>query len=473
MKHIRDALHEARGLKSIPTASAVLGDGSLLEMVCRPQERNTQFVVWRDGAWSLKNKIKVDFSRELVPYAYTNNLIQHNVVLFPSEPAEYDSDAALLTEIQAFIHRYVDVSALFERIASYYVLLSWVYDGFNELPYLRVRGDPGTGKTRCLLTIGTLCYKPIFAGGASTVSPIFRILEAFQGTLIIDESDFRFSDEKAEIVKILNNGNVRGFPVLRSEATGTGEFNPKAYQVFGPKLVATRGAFDDRALESRFLTEEMGNARLRDEVPINLPASHKQEAQQIRNKLLLFRFRRFRKQQLGETLIDRTIEPRLNQIFAPLLSMVDDPDARAEFRNMIKQYHRDLVVERGMDAEAQILEIIRSLLAAPGVTKLSIDDIKGRFVDLYGGEYDGKITHRWVGGIVRKRLGLKTQKSHGVYVVPVSELEKLPRLYEKYGVEAPMSCGPGEVAAREAGDLGDIGEIGTIAEGNDAIQSKP
>jgi hypothetical protein len=27
---------------------------------------------------------------------------------------------------------------------------------------------------------------------------------------------FRFSDEKAEIVKILNNGNVSGLPVLRT-----------------------------------------------------------------------------------------------------------------------------------------------------------------------------------------------------------------------------------------------------------------
>jgi hypothetical protein len=68
-----------------------------------------------------------------------------------------------LAEIRSFIHRNVDVSPLYEEIASYYVLFSWVYDGFNELPYLRVRGDPGSGKTRFLLTVGSLCYKPIFA----------------------------------------------------------------------------------------------------------------------------------------------------------------------------------------------------------------------------------------------------------------------------------------------------------------------
>jgi hypothetical protein len=112
------------------------------------------------------------------------------------------------------------VSATFEKVATYYVLLSWLYDAFNELPYLRLRGDFGSGKTRALLTIGSLCYKPFFASGASTVSPIFHTPDAFRGTLIFDEADFRFSDERAEIVKILNNGDVRGLPVLREPLGG-------------------------------------------------------------------------------------------------------------------------------------------------------------------------------------------------------------------------------------------------------------
>jgi hypothetical protein len=211
----------------------------------------------------------------------------------------------------------VDVSPLFETIASYCVLFSWVYDSFNELPYLRVRGDIGSGKTRCLLTIGSLCYKPIFASGASTVSPIFRILDSFHGTLIVDEGDFRFSDEKAEIVKILNNGNARGFPVLRSESVSGKEFDPRAYGVFGPKLIATRNYFEDRALEMRCLTEETGGRKLRDDIPLNLPTDWKIRARDIRNKLLMFRFRKFGKHHLHPNTLDRSIEPRLAQVSVP------------------------------------------------------------------------------------------------------------------------------------------------------------
>jgi len=76
-------------------------------------------------------------------------------------------------------------------------------------------------------------YKPFFASGASTVSPIFHTLDAFRGTLVVDEGDFRFSDEKAEIVKILNNGNVRGVPVLRTMVSNTREYNPKAFRCSG------------------------------------------------------------------------------------------------------------------------------------------------------------------------------------------------------------------------------------------------
>src|SRR4030095_8735644 len=158
--------------KPVPTVSAVFDDGSILELVYKTQEKRTAFVFWKDGEWKFEPALSIDPFRRLVPYSPNNNLIKNEVVLLPSEPEEYGSEGSLLGQIQYFIHRYVDVKPLFEKIASYYMLFSWVYDGFNELPYLRVRGDPGSGKTRFLLTIG----KPIFASGASTVSPIFRML---------------------------------------------------------------------------------------------------------------------------------------------------------------------------------------------------------------------------------------------------------------------------------------------------------
>jgi hypothetical protein len=431
-----------RRSRGIPTVSAVLANGAIVEMVYRPLERRSAFAIWDADRWRLEPVLDDGSGRRLVPYSSQNNLLRNEVVLLPSEPLEYGTESDLVSEIRAFIHRHVDVSPLFETIASYYVLMSWIYEDFTELPYLRVRGDPGSGKTRLLLTVGAICYKPIFASGASTVSPIFRILDAVRGTLIIDEGDFRASDERAEIVKILNNGNAKGFPVLRSEPTRQGEFNPRAYAVFGPKLVATRGFFEDRALESRCLTEEMGHGRLREDIPISLAADHKDEALVLRNKLLLFRFRHLHRYRAVEQQVDRTIEPRLSQIFLPLQSIVEDPSAQAALRALAQQYHREMIADRGLDTEAQVLEVIRDMLASDPGKLLAVKDVTSWFSDRHGTEFQRPVTAKWIGGVLRRRLGLKTYKSHGVFVIAPEEMPKLERLYERYGVspaEAPAA----------------------------------
>jgi hypothetical protein len=416
-----------------PTVSGVLADGSLAEMVYRPEENRTLFCVFKEGECRYES-VLLESGRRLVPYSARNNLLANEVVLFPSEPVEYGTEQELVAGIRTFIHRYVDISPLFEQIASYYVLFTWVYDAFNELPYLRLRGDTGSGKTRFLLTVGSLCYKPIFASGASTVSPLFRILDAVRGTLIIDEGDFRFSDEKAELVKILNNGNARGFPVLRSESINDREFSPRAYTVFGPKLVATRGHFQDRALESRCLTEETGGRKLREDIPINLTTLYKREALELRNKLLMFRFRNLHKCQVDATLVDRSIEPRLAQIFVPLLSVIEDESARHALGDVARVYHRELVADRGLDVEARVLEIIQELQEAPYSPGLAIKEIAERFIARHSEDFERKITPHWVGYIIRRKLGLKTERRREGYFIAASESAKLARLFEKYGI---------------------------------------
>src|SRR5947208_16131635 len=149
---------------------------------------------------------------------------------------------------------------------------------------------------------------------------------------------------------ILNQGNAREFPVLRSEQVGNRkEFDVRAYTVFGPKLIATRRDFKDRALESRCLTEEMGQVELRKDIPLNLLVSFEEEARSIRNKLLLFRLRTFGKELRGEGLADDAVEPRLRQVFSPLLAVVEDPAVREEVAELAKQYQREAVADRGLD----------------------------------------------------------------------------------------------------------------------------
>lgn len=426
-------------------AGAVLGDGRVVELVYRPEAGETAFVVGKGSEWEEMASVEAP-GEILVPFSPQNNLLVHRVVLLPSEPREYGSEEELRAEIAAFIHQYVDLSPEFEVLAREYVVFTWLFDLFGEVPYLRVRGDYGSGKSRFLLTVGSLCYLPIFASGASTMSPLFRIMDVFRGTLILDEGDFRASDEKAEIVKMLNNGHARGFPVLRSEQTPAKEFSPRAFHVFGPKVLATRGFFEDRALESRCISEVLGRRRLRSDVPLNLSDDFRREALFLRNKLLLYRIRtRGVPRPVDEAGIPG-VEPRLSQIFRPLLATVSDSRSRDRLLETASRMGTELRGERRGSVEGEILEVLRDLWQGTAGA-VGVKEIAEEFGRRHGDEYDWKVTPRWVGNALRRKLFLSTAKSNGTFVVPRSQGRALRHLIALYGLDD------------RRGDDGDNGDV--------------
>src|SRR2546429_8145268 len=99
-----ETIEKSKKQTAMPTVSTVLPDGSLVEMVC--QENRTLFCVSKDGAFRYETGLLVNGQR-LVPYSPRNNLLSNEVVLFPSEPSEYDSESKLVEDIRTFIHRYV------------------------------------------------------------------------------------------------------------------------------------------------------------------------------------------------------------------------------------------------------------------------------------------------------------------------------------------------------------------------------
>jgi hypothetical protein len=372
----------------------------------------------------------------LVPYSPRNNLIATGCVLLPSGVGDFGDKGDLVDEVRAFIHRYVDLTPVFEEIAAHYVLLTWVYDAFNELPYLRFRGDYGTGKTRALLAIGSISYKGFFASGASTVSPIFHVLDAFGATLILDEADFHYSDATAELTKILNNGNMNGLPILRTMTNRHRELNPTAFRVFGPKIVGMREGFSDRALESRFLTEETGGRPLRPDISIHLPGALKAEALALRNKLLAWRFRaRFLVRPDPSRLVDG-VEPRLNQTALALLSIIDDQGLRDRIRDELVGEEARVLNERASSLEATMLAVLVGAFAAAEAPYVAVSEATDRFNQKACPDLGRPMTNKWVGGFIRNRLRLTTSKSRGVYVIPLTERAKILVLARRHGVVA-------------------------------------
>jgi hypothetical protein len=395
----------------------------------------TYFICYnsKTRCWEKVDEIKIRKDLVLVPLC--DELIEKKAVRLPVVPMSYGSEKTLYEVIRHFIHKYLGVSPFYERMASYYVMFTWVHQKFNTLPYLRALGDYGTGKSRFLQVIGSICYRPIFASGATTVSPIFRIIDRHHGTLIIDEADFRHSDADADIVKILNGGYQKDFPVIRSEQIDK-RYEPVPYDVYGPKLLATRKRYTDKALESRCLTEDM-DFKHRPDIPCDLPTTFWVEAQLYRNMLLQWRFDKYHDVQLRPERINESIEPRLNQISMPLASIIDDQEMLDELRMFAERYNKNIIVERGSQIEAEVLQVIIGL-ASEGNFTPQMKEI----ADRYNSEWDenDSVTPRKVGPIIRDKLKLRTAPDSNNTIRLKRDDELLAKLCEKYGVVAD---GPG------------------------------
>jgi hypothetical protein len=415
-------------IKTPILVSKVLDDGTLIETVYQAGTNEIKFAIFHKGEVTYKKRIRIN-GKTYNPVSPDLDIIAHKVVLLPSKAEEYRDFNQLIKEIRSFIHKYLEVSPFYEQLASYYIPFTWVFDKFKELPYLRALGDYGCGKTRFLHTIGSLCYKPMFVGGASSVSPIFRIIAQFQGTLVLDEADFKQSDTTNEIVKILNQGFSQGAPVLRSEGDGR-RFEVKAFPVYGPKIIATREHWKDTALESRCLIERM-ECKKRNDIPINLTDDFRVEAESIKNKLLMFRFKTFNTKVDYEGLIDHSIEPRLNQIIVPLLSIIDDKKHKKELKKFMKEYNKDLLQERYSSMEAEILTTI--IKVREDEEEPTMKDIAATYNKDFTPRYE--ITPRYIGNVVRKKLKIPTKKISRGFVVTKDASERIEELKSKYGIE--------------------------------------
>ncbi|MES2224283.1 MAG: hypothetical protein V4469_05135 [Patescibacteria group bacterium] len=411
-------------------ASLVFED-QIVETIYDQKQETTRFAIYKNGEVEFSETFKKG-DEEFFPLDARNDIVRKGVVLLPSEPIEYGTDAELIKHIQSFIHKYLDISPMYEQIASYYVLFSWVYDRFHEVPYLRAIGDFGSGKSRFLQTIGSICYRPIFTGGATTTAPIFRILDEIRGTLVLDEADLRFSDMTTDIIKILNMGYQKGGSVLRMQGKELMEM--RAFDVFSPKVVATRETFSDKALESRFLVEEMGRGNLRDDIPRRLSEEFWEEAKEIRNKLLMWRFKNYHKELVFEDIPIKGVHPRLNQIISPLMTIIESEEMKQSLKEFVQKYNVELVADRGLTRESDILFAILKFEHDTSKKEITVGEIAD-YVNQDVFELDDKLTPRKIGWYLRSKMQLKPYKTRRGFILNLERnRERLNFWKERYGI---------------------------------------
>jgi hypothetical protein len=176
---------------------------------------------------------------------------------------------------------------------------------------------------------------------------------------------------------------------------------------------------------------------LRSDIPIQLPPTLKTEALELRNRLLHFRFCEHARIKTDTTAIVDGIEPRLNQTALSLLSMIDDVVLRTDVQSWLIAQNERTVADRRATPEAGVVAAVLSAFAASDKHHVLLGAITDRFNDAHEAAYGHPMTHKWVGYMLRVRLGLATHRSGGVYVVPASEKTKVEALARRYGLLQP------------------------------------
>jgi len=296
----------------------------------------------------------------------TDEEVLKGYITLPEEAEEYSSEEELDQEINDFIRTYLDIPDYDRQLAVYNIKKSHVYEKFPTLNYCRALGEPGAGKSRYLDVIGGLHRKSVFTSGTITSAALFRLIEKFRGSVIIDEADLKMSDATNDVIKIINQGYERNRPVIRCDQNRSDQNDTMKLEFFDPfcpKILATRKQFDDAATESRCLTTVMRSTGRRD-IPPNLNQAFYERRKHLLNKLLLYRFKNYDSidPNAGEKVDLGPIEPRLRQVSTGFIALfAHDTGAIERFKSFLARRQRELVEDRANSWEGCIVKALCEL----------------------------------------------------------------------------------------------------------------
>jgi hypothetical protein len=160
--------------------------------------------------------------------------------------------AALLDGIAEAIGRYVVMSDHARFATALWVVHTFLLDCFGISPRLAVRSPmKRCGKTTLLDVLSRLVLRPLPTGSV-TAAALFRVVEGYRPTLLVDEAD-TFLSEADELRGVLNSGHRKGGQVVRTVGD---DHEPRAFSTFAAVTIAIIGNLPD-TLADRSVTVDL------------------------------------------------------------------------------------------------------------------------------------------------------------------------------------------------------------------------
>jgi putative DNA primase/helicase len=151
--------------------------------------------------------------------------------------------ADLLTAIKELFDRYVVLPEGGAAACALWVVFAYCHDAFSTSPILSPTSPTKRcGKTTLLGVLLHLLPKPLPTANVTPAS-LFRAVEKFRPSLVIDEGDTWLSAGKDDLRGILNSGHTRSTAcVVRCEGE---DHEPRLFSTWAPKVLALIGTLPD------------------------------------------------------------------------------------------------------------------------------------------------------------------------------------------------------------------------------------
>ncbi len=291
----------------------------------------------------------------------------------PDGVEEYGTTAQLLQEMEAFgleVFDPVHERAIF-RMCVRGGLVSWILGPIFEWSMEKyasaypTTGPSESGKGRYLTVCRFLFYRALFFLKTTRVPSLFRAVDPWQATLILDEADVRNSMETAEFVQFLNARAVGSVIPRFSTELGMNQY----FLSFGNTVLALRKPFNDDGFNSRAVPLR-AEATSKNEVPLVPPPDWLKRGRALLRKLLLWRFRHLTRIYRGELRLPTRLDLdgvqsfRVREAFLVLKALAEEePSLIEDMASIAKELDQRLVAERASSAEGLILNVVYGHLA--------------------------------------------------------------------------------------------------------------
>jgi hypothetical protein len=313
----------------------VLPDGALIDLV-RERSGDLGFVVYQNGASTFYRT----FQREdetLVPPRVHRSLA--DAMRLPRMLGTSETPRTLLREIDDVLCMYLDLDESDRKLVAYFALCTWLTDLQHIAPYLWIVGPMGSGKTTLLRLLSAICRRSIVAGNVSSAA-LYNLTTSLRPTLLLDEFEMAADAGSRTLQQLLRNGSSHGQRVFRGS---------RAYDVFGPKVIASRQGAADAALASRGLVVAM-RPRIQD-LPALDPDVLAGIADRLQPKLLTFRLDNYTRAK-SVKLASSSLAPRMLDIARALaVPLLGDPELERELLEIITPHDAQARTDRHGEPE--------------------------------------------------------------------------------------------------------------------------